>query len=166
MTEKTSKFFLEYIDTLLLEDKEKNVLLMRHDNAFCVTAKDIEKMNIEKKGYQVICHSFEYTEMRRPYEPFLDIISNFIRKKQEMDSSFFVGDFLEQAEVYPMHKQIFETYFQNGSCERCEEMIIGEYQYERRKFRNAVLCMLKKIAEEQPVFMVVKYMKYMETLDY
>lgn len=155
MTEKAGRFFLEYIDTLLLGNQEKNVLLMKHDNALYVGAEDIQEMDIGKKGYQVIYHNYDCLEMRKPYEPFLDIINDFLKIKQRSDSKFSMGDFLEQAEVYPMHRQIFETYFQNGNCERCEEMIIGEYQYEKRKFWNAILHMLKEMAEEQPIFLVL-----------
>lgn len=155
MTEKARRFFLEYIDTLLLGSEKKHVLLMKHNNALSIHAEDIQKMPIERKGYQVIYHSFDCSKLRKPYEPFLDVISNFLKIKQQSDLEFSMEHFLEQTEVYPMHKQIFESYFQKENCERCEEMIIGEYQYEKRKFQNTVLRMLKIIAEEQPIFILL-----------
>lgn len=157
MKEKTRNYLLEYIDTLLSDNQENNkrILLMKHNHVLFTKLEDIQCMGIEKKGYQIIYHNYEYSNMRKPYEPFLDVIKEFLGKKMQEDSKFQIENFIEKAEVYSLHKPIFKHYFQTGSCERLEEMIVGEYEYEKKKFQNAVLNMLNEMAREKPIFILL-----------
>lgn len=153
MTEKESSYFEEYIHTLL--SQEKDILLMKHSNALCIQTEDMNRMAAKIKDYRIIYHPYDFYKLRKPYEPFLDIIRDFLKEKQETDKEFSIESFLEQTEVYPMHRQIFQSYFQDEKCKRQDEIIIGEYQYEKRKFQNALFAMLKKITEEQPICLVL-----------
>lgn len=153
MTEKESSYFEEYIHTLL--SQEKDILLMKHSNALCIQTEDMNRMAAKIKDYRIVYHPYDFYKLRKPYEPFLDIIRDFLKEKQETDKEFSIESFLEQTEVYPMHRQIFQSYFQDEKCKRQDEIIIGEYQYEKRKFQNALFAMLKKITEEQPICLVL-----------
>ena len=128
-------------------DYEKNFLMVKHYNTFFVTEKDIEGTGM--------FHSFKFSNMRNPYEPFLDLVKKFLEEKLAEREEFSVEDFLKKAEVYPMHRKIFLEYFLTGTCERREELLIREYLYEKGKFQKALLNMLSEMAKETPFFLVL-----------
>ena len=150
MREKERHYFLEYINMVLkpLEyDYKKNFLLVKHSNAFRLQEHDMEGMGM--------FHSYTFSDMRKPYEPFLDIIKAYLVEQMPQCKEFSLEDFFDRTEVYPLHKKIFREYFQKGTCERQEELLLREYLYEKKKFQNAVLQMLAEIAKKKPVCLIL-----------
>lgn len=137
-------YFKECINMVTKSEKyNHNVLLIKHCNILNINVGDI--------GSEGIFHSYKKSEVLKPYEPFLDIIKGFLEKK----SAGFIDDFIKQADVYPLHKNIFMQYFRGELCERREELLLGEYLYEKRKFQYAVLNMLSIVARENSFYIVL-----------
>lgn len=150
MRDKERYYFLEYINMVLkpLEyDYNKNFLMVKHNNAFRLNERDMEGMGM--------FHSYKFSDMRKPYEPFLDIVKEYLKEKMLQCKDFSIEDFLDKAEVYPLHRKIFKEYFQKGTCERQEELLLREYLYEKKKFQNAVLHMLSEMAKEKPFCLIL-----------
>lgn len=148
MREKEYSYFWGCIDTVSESSESgKNVILIRHNN-------DLQ-LRKEELGQIGIFHHFQNDTVRKPYEPFLDIIKDFVKHKAEVSKEFLVKQFLKQAGVYPIHREILESYFMRGWCERTEELILGEYSYEKDKFLHAVLDMLYEISKRRPLLLIL-----------
>lgn len=150
MRERERYYFLEYVNMVLKPfeyDYKKNFLMVKHSNAFCLNEHDMEGMGI--------FHSYKLSEMRKPYEPFLDIIKDYLKEKLLQCRDFSIEDFLDKANAYPLHRKLFKEYFQKGTCERQEELLLREYLYEKKKFQNTVLNMLSEIAKEKPFCLIL-----------
>lgn len=150
MREKERYYLLEYINMVLkpLEyDYKKNFLMLKHNNAFQLSEHDVEGMGIY--------HSYKFSDMRKPYEPFLDIIKEYLKEKLVQCEDFFVEDFLDCTGVYPLHRKIFREYFLTGTCQRQEELLRREYLYEKKKFQKTVLNMVSQIAKEKPFCLIL-----------
>ena len=119
MRDKERYYFLEYINMVLkpLEyDYNKNFLMVKHNNAFRLNERDMEGMGM--------FHSYKFSDMRKPYEPFLDIVKEYLKEKMLQCKDFSIEDFLDKAEVYPLHRKIFKEYFQKGIFLKLEIKII------------------------------------------
>lgn len=155
MKEKERIYLLEYIDILLSkeqQDKENWLLLMKHHNTLYPDIEDLRAMGLEERGYQVYLHNYETDVIRSPYEPFLELIRDYIRKKKSQEREFSVEDFLNRSKVYSLHKTIFEMYFQGKPCIRKEDILVGEYDFEKKRFQEAVVNMILEMAKENPLF--------------
>lgn len=129
-------------------EKNSNVLMIKHNNTLWLQEEDW--------GRDIIFHSYDSEKIRRPYEPFLEIIRKFVKEKVHQVPSFSLDEFLDQAKTYSLHRDIFKKYFLEGVCERHEELLLGEYLYEKRKFQKAVLHMIAQVAEEKQVCFVLE----------
>ena len=127
-------------------EKGKNLLLIRHNNTLHLEEKQIDKFGI--------FHRFQSTLIREPYEPFLGIIKEYVMGQSEGNAEFLEG-FLERTNVYPIQKEIFVSYFQTGVCTRTEELLFGEFEYEKERFTKTVLNMLCEITKEKPMVLIL-----------
>lgn len=127
-------------------EKGKNLLLIRHNNTLHLEEKQIEKLGT--------FHRFQSTLIREPYEPFLGIIKEYVMEQSEGNAEF-LEEFLERTNVYPIQKEIFVTYFQTGVCSRTEELLFGEFGYEKERFTKTVLNMLCEITKEKPLVLIL-----------
>lgn len=150
MREKKKVYLQECMDTVLRTSKKgksQNILLIKHNNAFCMDIKDVKG-----KG---IYHKYNSLHAGRPYEPFLDIIKEYVAEKSLEDASYSIEAFFDKTGVYPAHREILKTYFEDGRCTRQEELMLGEFWYEKQKFQEAVLHMVQEIANQQLLFLVL-----------
>ena len=151
MGAKTKEYFWECI-RMVKEPwnykKDSNVLMIKHNNTLWIHKKDLDK--------SIIFHSYNPEKIRRPYEPFLEIIGQFVREKLHQSPDFSMDEFLDQAKAYSLHREIFKKYFLEEVCERHEELLLGEYQYEKREFQKAVLHMIAQVAKEKQVCFVLE----------
>lgn len=119
---------------------KSNVLIVMHNDAFI--------KNVDKSESSVY-YSYKTSKIRKPYEPFLDIIKEYVVEKVTHCKSFSLDAFFEKGEVYSLHKKILKTYFFSEVCERQEELLIGEFKYEKEKMKKAILNMYSEIAKEK-----------------
>ena len=156
MKEKERVYLLEYMDVLLTkeqQDKGSWLLLMKHHNALYPAMEDLQMMGLEHKGYQVYLHNYQINDIRAPYEPFLEIIRKYIENKQSQKNNFSMKEFFDRSKVYSLHRIIFEKYFRGQPCIRREDILVGEYAFEKKKFQEAVINMILEIAKENPLFL-------------
>lgn len=150
MREKTRLFLQECMDIVLNTSRKgsiHNIILIKHNNAFFLGKDQIEGMGIY--------HKYQSLHISNPYEPFLDIIKDFLMKKIREEASYSIDEFFDKTDVYPVHREILKSYFYNGKCTRQEELLLGEYRYEKKKFQDAVLHMMLEIARQQLLFVLL-----------
>ena len=153
MQERELEYFKGYMEALNKDKDGKQLILMKHNHTFFLTEDNRKALEAEKDGYKFYYHRYERNRIRKSYEPFLEIIREYFQEKKTSESE--IEAFLEMADVYLPHRQIFLSYYQKGECIREEEVILGEVEYERKLLREAVLRMVLAIADTQPLFLVL-----------
>ena len=143
MEKKNQYPFYECIDMVLKPSDfgyKNNVLIVKHNNTFR-KEKDLAGIN----EY----YSFKDHKLKKPYEPFLDIIKEYVVEKMETCKKFSLDDFLDKAKVYPLHKGLLKSYFLDQDLRRQEDIIFGEYKYEKERMKKAIINMYCEVAKKK-----------------
>lgn len=140
------------IDSMLsnLGVSDGNFLLIKHYNTFNLSAEDIEALAETRTQAVFLYHSFCAENMLDVYEPFLEWIKQLSREL--LDES--IDEFLEQSGVYLLHRPIFKSYFETGICERKEELLVSEIEFEQKYFIEEIVRMLQWFSEKKPMVFV------------
>ena len=85
------------------------------------------------------------------YDPFLETICDMFRKYGT--DSF--DAFMESCGVYELHREILRSYYENGRCERNENVLLNEVTYEQERMTAAMAAMLKALAAKHPIVLVI-----------
>ena len=120
---------------------EHNSILVRYSNDFSIW--DLESVNHYKDQTDIFftCHEFSYNKIAEAYEPYLGLIRQMFHKY----CSGTLEEFMEECDVYKLQRPVFESYFEKGFCERTEQILIDEVEYEQERMRNSIVTMLQKI---------------------
>ena len=154
MESKERAYLLDNINALLEGHTGKNVLVLKHNGSLNVTRSEIEELKLEKRGVRVVYHRFYQEKLRTAYEPYLSLIREYVTQKQKENTNF-LELFLERNQVYSLHKDIFRAYFSGKKPVRKENLLIGEYAFEKKKIRTTVISMLLEIAQMQPIMFIL-----------
>lgn len=153
MKEKRQSYFKEYFEALIQNPDFKQLFLMRHNRTLCIKQEDVDSLDLGKYGYLLYYHKYNLNEIRRPYEPFLDIISacweKYGNKEEDLEILFDV------AEVYPMHRDLIKSYLTTGNARRKEPVLLGEIAYETELLQQGIVRMILKIAERTPFAIIL-----------
>ena len=130
---------------------EHNSILVRYSNDFSIW--DLESVNHYKDQTDIFftCHEFSYNKIAEAYEPYLGLIRQMFHKY----CSGTLEEFMEECDVYKLQRPVFESYFEKGFCERTEQILIDEVEYEQERMRNSIVTMLQKLSEIRPVVIVL-----------
>lgn len=85
-----------------------------------------------------------------PYFPLCSIIKNHINSERELNN------ILDELEIYPAHKEIFKTYFLNGYCERTEEVLSFDFNYEKSKLYKSFLDILNYFSKDTLLLIILQ----------
>ena len=133
----------------------KNVVMACYNNDFSLGSLDEMKRYSEKTDNVFFTwREYEQESIVGAYDPFLDIICNMYRELAADDYENF-DEFLTQCEVYELHREILNSYYETGVCKRTEVVLVDEADYEQRRMTNTICLMLKTMAEYKPVVVVV-----------
>ena len=151
MQKKERKYFIETLVSFIKNAEDKQLFLMKHNHTFELTEEDEENIDVEQYGYHLYCHQYKQNKIQKAYEPFLGIMQKELSSYSEKEINYY----LEEAGVYPAHRDMIKNYINEGFCSRKEEVLIGEVKYETRMFRNSLVRMLLTIARKQPLFIIL-----------
>ncbi|MBQ1688219.1 MAG: response regulator [Lachnospiraceae bacterium] len=163
MQKKGLVYVQDYIHALLDDGGSKinNLLIIRHNNNFQLTEAELQEMELELGSYQLVYHAFSENKVRESYEPFLDIIRDYVFEKCNNSSKIDV--FLDKCNVYSLHRQLFKNYFTGEHLHRQEELLVGEYAYEKRKIMETVMQMLAYVTQKTGLLLIVDQMNIAST---
>lgn len=136
-----------------LEQRHSSILFVKHYNTLSVPIGSIEDAVAKTDSrIELLYHEFSASRMQEAYEPFLGWIKQLYYK-------FYyevpIDDFLEQADVYFLSRSTIKSYITSGECERTEEIIVSEVEYERRQLANSLVNILLYISSEHTLFLVL-----------
>ena len=95
------------------------------------------------------------SDIKEPYLPFLNLINQFIS-----DSNMDAVELLENANVYPLHRTVFESYFNNKSFNRKDEIIFDELTYEIGQIHESIARLIGEISKVIPLIIAVAQFQY------
>lgn len=148
--------YIEQVSNLLnsitqkLETSETDVVLIKHYNSLDITQDIYEQCLVNKNGIRYKYHEFDGSVMAEAYEPFLSYIKNAFYEEYDIT----VDEFLEGCGIYELHKSVIKSYFETGICERADEMLVSEYQYECHMMQEAIDNMLAYISSREKIVFI------------
>lgn len=152
------KYYNGAVEQLLagLGNTSYNNLLVQYGGEFSI--RDLEIVAREEKRTDIYfaAHEFSYGEIAGAYEPYVSIVCDMFRK--HMTGNF--EDFLEECDVYYLHRPVFVSYFHTGVCKREEQVLLDEVEYEQERMTNAIENMLLRLAEVCPIAIVLNCFQF------
>ena len=143
------------VDSIIhgLELRHSSILFVKHYNTLSVPIESIQDA-VEKSSsdIELLYHEFSANKMQEAYEPFLGWIKQLYYKYYV---SISPDEFLEEADVYYLSRSTIKSYITSGECERTEEILVGEVDYERKMFANSLVNILSYISKEHTLFLVL-----------
>lgn len=143
------------IDSIVhgLEQKHSSILFVKHYNTLNVPVEDISDAVKESKiDIELLYHEFNSNKMQEAYEPFLGWVKKLYFK---FYYNVPIDDFLEKCDVYYLSRSTIKTYITRGLCEREENIIVVEVEYERKQFADSLAKILSYISQEHTLFLVL-----------
>lgn len=143
------------VDSIIhgLEQRHSSILFVKHYNTLNVPVESIQEV-IERSNcsIELLYHEFSASKMQEAYEPFLGWIKKLYFK---FYYNMPLDEFLEKADVYYLSRSTIKSYITTGECERTEDIIVGEVEYERKQFANSLARILAFISEKHTLFFVL-----------
>ena len=131
---------------------DKNIVMACYNNEFSIHyLENIRRYSHNTDGIYFAWHEYLYDSLPDAYAPFLDVICDMYRK--QIDGDF--EEFLEDCGVYYLLRPVLKSYYETGICIREETLILNEVNYEQEQMVRAVAAMFKKVAQLQPIVIVI-----------
>ncbi len=147
------KYYSQVMEQVLegLKNVSYNSCLIRYSGEFPIQNLDITRKMREKQDIYFVEHEFREGEVAGGYEPYLSVICDMFRRYMTGDFT----DFMEECDVYELHRPILLSYFNTGICKREEPLLLEEAAYEQERMSAAMGNMLLRLAQECPVVMIL-----------
>lgn len=140
----------DIIDSMINNKIKNKGIFIKHYNNFNVHKEDIKRDNQET--YNVLYYEYNSKFIQRAYEPIVNWIRDlYIEHFSHMD----IYDFLNESNVYELHKSSIKTFIVNEICVREEDIIISEIEFESKKFIESLCNILKFIAKEVSLVIIL-----------
>lgn len=131
---------------------EKNIVMACYNNAFSVEGlENIKRYSSTEDNVFFTWSEYSVQNLVGAYDPFLEVICQIYRSHIKGDFK----DFLTQCQVYELHRDILNSYYESGNCVRIERVLLDEVEYEQQRLTKTICLMLKAVAEYKPIVMVV-----------
>lgn len=135
---------------------ENNSFLVCHRGDVSMEHLEVAEQAKERTDIYFAVDEFSGGEITEAYEPYLFIICDMFRKYRKGKFE----DFLEECEVYYLHRLMFLNYFNKQMYKREDTILLGEVEYEQERMTNALEKMLLRLAEECPVAVVLNNFQF------
>ncbi len=136
-----------------LEQKHSSILFVKHYNTLNVPVENIQTAVANSRSkIELLYHEFSSNRMQEAYEPFLGWVKQLYFK-------FYVKipvyEFLERADVYYQSRSAIASYIMTGECERTEEVIAVEADYEKKQFALSLTKIFSYISKRHTLLFVL-----------
>lgn len=145
-------YIKEMIENFILNLSEQ-ALFIKHYGSEEINKTDFLKLFPRTNSSTCFYHEYKMDTMYEAYEPFLDWIrlSYFTFYKDTMS----VDTFLENGQVYSLHREPFSTYITTGRCQRTEDVMPIEVNFERNNIFSDIINIFRYIAAEHHLILVI-----------
>ena len=129
-----------------LYQKEEGIIAIRHYNNFCINADKLSLIKEDNTKVKIVHRDFCDARVSRPFDPFLQTINELCIKHE-----LRIEEVLEKCQIYPLHCEIYESYFTSGIATRKEKPLINEINFEQQLFIEEIARMLEYFAQLEPI---------------
>ncbi len=134
--------------------EDHNVSFFKHYNTFSIPLKSVNNAMLQSGNIvQILYHEFQPGTIKGGYSPMMDWVNALYERFFSTEESF--ETFLDNAGIYSLHKKIYITYRETGVCQRTEEIVPVENEYEHDKFLNGLIGVFNYICEKVPLLIVL-----------
>ena len=121
----------------------KSVVMTCYNNDFSLESlSEIKRYSEKTDNVFLTYREYQRENIVGAYDPFLDVICQMYRQFAIADYESF-DDFLTQCEVYELHREVFNSYFETGYCQRNEGVLADEADYEQTRMTNTIHTKVK-----------------------
>lgn len=146
--EQVLKLFNSIIQNMSVS--ESRTMLVKHYNSLDLSKDIVEQSLVNEMGIKYIYHEFDGSIMADAYEPFLSSVKNIFYNEFDMS----IDKFLELCDVYMLHRSVIKSYFETGICNRTDEVLVSEYEYECQMMQKNINNMLEYISSKERIVFV------------
>ena len=143
------------VDSIIhgLEQHHSSILFVKHYNTLSVPVDAIQEAVQKSDGdIELLYHEFSASRIQEAYEPFLGWVKQlYLKFYYDMP----IDDFLEKADVYYLSRSTLKSYILTGECERTEDIIISEVDYEKKQFARSLVSLFSFISEKHTLLLVL-----------
>ena len=136
-------------------DNKSNCLFIKNYDDFCIDMDEIINYEEFKRNIKIINYEFSFDKMLSPYEPFLEWIRKIVK-----DYKIDIDILFEECKIYRLHRAILKNFIINGKCERNEDIIIPEIDYEEKLFKEGILRIVIYLSNISPTIFVLNNIHY------
>lgn len=130
-----------------------NVIFIKHYNTLDISKEDIQSNIEDDDTLHLLYYEYSSGEMNQPYAPFLDWIKQLYDELYQQKLP--IDSFLEMCQVYPLHRSVLRSYIKGKKCERKEDVIVIEVEYEQIRFLQSLYNIITYISQEKSIFMIL-----------
>ncbi len=125
--------------------RQRTAVFVKYYNSFDIDNEELNRIVTEREpGSCVKIYEFSANYMYDICEPVLlwlrDIYYEYFKEESE-------EEFLRKCDVYPLHIDMIAGYFRNGECNRTEDIIVSEVEYESRQFMRSVVNVINYVSD-------------------
>lgn len=141
----------------LLRRNEKNIDNLDNDRFIFFRGIDVEqKKEIVRYAInkfpdrRIFSSDFGSYQFGEPYFPFLGILKELFSDKTETE----IIDFVENSDVYHLHKQLIINYLLNKVFIRVEDFVIDEVEYLKKELSRSLLNLVESAVSENRILFI------------
>ena len=156
MSSYTDMYVSNLVDSVLqkLYYEDHNVSFFKHYNTFSIPLKTVNNSMLKSGNIvQILYHDFQPGVIKTAYNPMMDWVNALYGRYYANEMSF--ETFLQNAGVYSLHQQVYMSYREKGVCERVEEVIPVENDYEHDKFLKGLIGIFNYVSGKVPLLIVL-----------
>ncbi|MBM7557443.1 diguanylate cyclase [Halanaerobacter jeridensis] len=147
------QFIINYLNSIWNNVRKKNI----NSIFFNIEAEEFEegfpRYIKEFKDECLILEEEIDNNYNPPYQPFLKFIAEYLQDYSPLE----IEKYIEETDIYQLHKPLFIDFFNSKQAQRKEEIILEEFKYEQQQMLRSIIKLLIKLTEEQgPVLIVIK----------
>ncbi|MBQ3583906.1 MAG: GGDEF domain-containing protein [Lachnospiraceae bacterium] len=140
------------------DELSERIMFIKHYNTLNLTLEEIEKIVGEDYKEGLLYHSFSRNNIKEPYEPFMNGIRYYYQKL--FSDQMTVQEFIDNCEVYTLHKEIFVSYLLDGRAERNEMIFVSEVDYEKERFIESVISCYEYISKKKNLMIILNQFQF------
>lgn len=138
--------------TANMSTRNNNVFVIKHYNTFEISDGAVQELEKKYTDCNVFFRSFKGSGMVDAYDPFLYVIQQMYIRYYRHQS---IREFVEGFPVYSLHRSILASYIADSNCNREEDLILSEVEYEREELENAIVAILIALSKEHPLLILL-----------
>ena len=143
------KYLSDCIDDFL-NRKDNWLSIIRQNNVTKMQYEDFEALICDYKNYTKYYHEYVSFDMLEAYEPILSVCKNIV-EKHDVD----VKELVDRLDIYALQKSVYIRYFKGEDCNRDEELIVPEVEFEKKLFLEGLYLIIKELASIEPIFILI-----------